>query len=147
MLTIRYQRVGKKNYAQFKIVVAEKSAPVKGKFVEALGSRDPHQKQVVLKEDRIKYWLDKGAQCSDSVFNLLVSQGVVSGPKRKINLKKKEVEEGSEAKAENKTEETPIHSDQGAEKEDKSEEKPVSTEVDENKPSSAKATEDKKEEK
>jgi small subunit ribosomal protein S16 len=140
MLTIRYQRVGKRNYAQFKIVVAEKSAPVKGKFVEALGSRDPHQKQVVLKEDRIKYWLNKGAQCSDSVFNLLVSQGVVSGPKRKINLKKKEVEEG-QAEEDNKKEETPIQSDQGAEKEDQDkaekaeqpEEKPASTEVDENK--------------
>jgi small subunit ribosomal protein S16 len=140
MLTIRYQRAGKRNYAQFKIVVAEKSAPVKGKFVEALGSRDPHQKQVVLKEDRIKYWLGKGAQCSDSVFNLLVSQGVVSGPKRKINLKKKEVEEG-QVEGDNKKEETPIQSDQGAEKEDQDkaekaeqpEEKPASTEIDENK--------------
>lgn len=141
MLTIRYQRVGKRNYAQFKIVVAEKSAPVKGKFVEILGSRDPHQKQVVLKEDRIKHWLEKGAQCSDSVFNLLVSQGVVPGPKRKINLKKKEVEENGETETEKKTEEAPIQSDQDAEKEEQNkaekveqpEEKPASTEVDENK--------------
>ena len=105
MLIIRYRRVGKRNHAQFKIVVAEKSFPIKGKFVEALGSYDPHNKETVLKEDRIKYWLGIGAQCSDSVHNLFVTKGLIKGEKRKINIKEKAKEEASEeGKTEVKTE-------------------------------------------
>lgn len=88
MLIIRHRRIGKKNHAQFKIVVAEKSFSVKGKFIEALGSHDPHSKETVLKEDRIKHWIGVGAQCSDSVHNLLVSKGLIKGKKRKVNIPK-----------------------------------------------------------
>jgi small subunit ribosomal protein S16 len=100
MLIIRYQRVGKRNHAQFKIVVAEKSSPVKGKSVEILGSYDPHNKEAVLKEDRIQYWLKIGAQCSDSAHNLLVSKGLIKAKKRKINIKQKPVEEEAETSKE-----------------------------------------------
>jgi len=103
MLIIRYRRVGKRNHAQYKIVVAEKSFSVKGKFVEALGSYDPHSKEVVLKEDRIKYWLGVGAQCSDSVHNLLVSNGLIEGEKRKVSIKEKAKEE-SDSEGETKSE-------------------------------------------
>ena len=118
MLIIRYQRVGKRNYAQFKIVVAEKSSPVKGKSVEILGSYDPHSKEVVLKKDRINYWLLIGAQCSDSVHNLLVSKGLIKEKKRKINIKQKPAEEKEgeikkddrDKKKEKKEEESQKHS-------------------------------------
>lgn len=96
MLKIRYQRVGRKNHAHFRLVVAEDSAPIQGKIVEALGSYNPHTKETTLKEDRIKHWIANGAQCSDSAFNLLVTKGVVDGPKRKINLRNKKKEEGVE---------------------------------------------------
>ncbi len=88
MLIIRYRRIGKRNHSQFKIVVAEKSFSVSGKFIEALGSYDPHSKEVALKEDRINYWLGVGAQCSDSVYNLFISKGIIKGKKRKVNIKK-----------------------------------------------------------
>ncbi len=101
MLIIRFSRTGKKNKAQFRIVLAEKSAPIKGRFIERLGSYDPHTKKVVFKSERINYWIKEGAKVSDSVWNLLVSQKVVQGPKRVISLtpKKKGDEEGSEEKS------------------------------------------------
>ncbi len=87
MLVIRYRRIGKRNFAQYKIVVAEKAFSVKGRFLEALGSYNPHNKKVTLKEDRVKHWISVGAQCSDSVHNLFVSKGVIKGTKRKVDVK------------------------------------------------------------
>ncbi|NTU66528.1 MAG: 30S ribosomal protein S16 [Candidatus Moranbacteria bacterium] len=89
MLTIRFSRVGKKNKAQFKITLQERSVAPGGRHVEILGSYDPHLKAAVLKEDRIKYWLEKGAHASDSVYNLLVSKKVIEGSKRKVKMPKK----------------------------------------------------------
>jgi small subunit ribosomal protein S16 len=99
MLIIRYRRTGKRNCAQYKIVVAEKAFSVKGKFLEALGSYNPHSKEVVLKEDRINYWISVGAQCSDSVHNLLISKGLIKEAKRKVSFKGKPKAEGEEATA------------------------------------------------
>ncbi len=96
MLVIRFSRVGKRNHAQFKIVVAEKTAPIKGRFVEQLGSYDPHLKQTVIKEDRVKHWMDNGAQVTDSVWNLLVKEGVVKDKKRALTLTPKKSKEGEE---------------------------------------------------
>ncbi|MDR3559529.1 MAG: 30S ribosomal protein S16 [Candidatus Pacebacteria bacterium] len=93
MLTIRFARVGKKNKAQFKIMLQEKTAAPGGRHVEILGAHDPHLKKTVLKEDRIKYWLEKGAQTSDTVHNLLVAKGVISDKKRAVKLPAKKVEE------------------------------------------------------
>lgn len=89
MLKIRLTRKGKKNNAFFRVVVAEHTAPIKGRFVEVLGFLNPHTKEKSLKVDRIKYWIEKGAQCSDTVHNLLVANGVVNGPKRAVRIKKK----------------------------------------------------------
>ncbi len=95
MLKIRLTRRGKRNKAFFRLVVAEHTSPIKGKFIEVLGFFNPHTKEKSLKSERVKYWLEKGAQCSDSAHNLLVSAGIVSGPKRAIKMKKKEVKEPS----------------------------------------------------
>jgi len=86
MLTIRLARIGKKNQAQFQIVLQEHSVAPGGRHVEVLGSYDPHQKKTVLKEERIKYWLSQGAQPSDTAYNLLVSKGILTGEKRKVKL-------------------------------------------------------------
>jgi len=106
MLKIRLTRRGKKNKPFYRVVVAEHTAPIKGKFIEVLGFLNPHTKEKNLKEDRIKYWIEKGAQCSDTVHNLLVANGVIKGPKRAIKLKKKAVSAETAAKPEDaKTEE------------------------------------------
>jgi len=83
MLKIRFTRVGKKNQPRFRVVVAEHTSPVRGKFLEVLGSKDPHNKTVSLKEERIKHWLSVGAQPSATVHNLLVDKGVIKGDKKK----------------------------------------------------------------
>jgi len=104
MLKIRLTRRGKKNNAFFRIVVAEHTSPIKGGFLEVLGFLNPHTKEKSFKADRIEYWIGKGAQCSDTVHNLLVSNNVIKGPKRAVKLRKKPVEEvkAEEAKPENK---------------------------------------------
>ena len=96
MLTIRLARVGKKNRAQFQIVVQEHTIAPGGRHVEVLGSYDPHSKVTSLKEEKAKYWIEKGAQPSDTAYNLLVSKGIISGEKRKVKLPAKKVEEVKE---------------------------------------------------
>jgi small subunit ribosomal protein S16 len=102
MLTIRFARVGKKNKAQYKIVLQEHTVAPGGRHVEILGSYDPHSKVAVIKEDRVKYWVEKGAQASDSAHNLLVSKGIVKGEKRKVKIPEKPAPEvpAEEAKKE-----------------------------------------------
>jgi small subunit ribosomal protein S16 len=86
MLTIRFERVGKRNKAQFKIALQEKTVAPGGRHIEILGSYDPHTKQAILKEDRIKYWLSKGAQASDTAWNLFVSKNVITDKKRAVKM-------------------------------------------------------------
>jgi len=102
MLKIRLTRRGKKNNAFFRIVVAEHTAPIKGGFLEVLGFLNPHTKEKSFEADRIEYWIGKGAQCSDTVHNLLVSNGVIKGQKRAVKLKKKTVDEKKENAGEKK---------------------------------------------
>lgn len=102
MLTIRFSRVGRRNKAQFRIVLQQHTAAPTGRHVAVLGSYDPHQKIAVLKADKIKEWISKGAQVSDSVYNLFVKEGVVEGKKRKVKMEKPKAPEApvEEVKAE-----------------------------------------------
>ena len=85
MLTIRLTRVGKKKDASFRVVVVEKARKVKaGNYLEMVGSYDPRVDKVELKADRIKHWIGHGAQVSDTVHNLLISQKIIEG--KKINV-------------------------------------------------------------
>ena len=86
MLTIRFQRVGRKNDPAFRVVVGEKRSKPKSGELEILGSYHPKTKATILKDERILYWLSKGAKASPTVHNLLVSKGVVKGDK--INVVK-----------------------------------------------------------
>jgi small subunit ribosomal protein S16 len=86
MLTIRFARTGRRNRAQFQIVLQEHTVAPGGRHVEVLGSHDPHLKKTVLKEERIKYWLSQGVQASDTAFNLLLAKGLASGDKRKVKM-------------------------------------------------------------
>ena len=88
MLIIRLHREGKKNSASFRVVVTEKQNAAKGKFLEILGSYDPHLNSKIFKKERINYWLSKGAKTSDTAHNLLVSAGIIKGPKKTTKIKK-----------------------------------------------------------
>ncbi len=105
MLTIRFNRTGRKNHAQFRVVVQEHTVAPGGRHVEVVGSYNPHQKKAVLKAERITYWLGQGAQMSDSAFNLCVKEGVIaSDKKRPVKIARPVVSEETpvtkEAKAE-----------------------------------------------
>ena len=93
MLTIRFARVGRKNKAQFRIVLQEHTIAPTGRHIDVLGSYDPHSKKGVYKAEKIKEWISKGAQVSDSVYNLFVKEGVVEGKKRAIKMEKPKVAE------------------------------------------------------
>lgn len=93
MLTIRLQRTGKKNQADFRIVLAEKESPVNKKVVEILGSYNPRRKTFQVKEERVKYWVGQRVELSETVHNLMVSKGFVEGKKVKaFTIPKKPVE-------------------------------------------------------
>lgn len=89
MLTIRFNRIGKKNKAYFRLVVQEHTIAPGGGHVEILGSYNPHLKKESLKSERIKYWVEKGVRFSDTAFNFLVSKGLIAGPKRVVKMPKK----------------------------------------------------------
>lgn len=103
MLVIRLSRVGKKKQPTYRVVVQEKQRDPWGTSVEIVGNYNPltEPKTIVLKEDRIKHWLEKGAQPSETVHNLLVDAKLVSGPKRRATTHDmKEVTEPEEKPAE-----------------------------------------------
>lgn len=102
MLTIRLQRTGKKNQADFRIVLAEKEAPVKKKHLEVLGSYNPRKKDFKVNEERTKYWITQRVALSPTVHNLFVTKGLVEGVKVKAFSipKKKDDDKKAQVKAE-----------------------------------------------
>lgn len=73
MLRIRLSRRGAKKDPHYRVVVSERSRPRDGGFVEIVGYYSPALKPVRLKLDldRIDYWIQKGAQPSDTVRALI----------------------------------------------------------------------------
>ena len=89
------------------MIVVDKHKDPWGKAVEILGHRNPRTKENNFNIERIKYWISKGAQASESVWNLLVELKVVEGKKRAVTtLTKKRVGKIAKAAAEKKTKET-----------------------------------------
>lgn len=102
MLVIRLSRVGRKKLPMYRVMVQEKGRDPWGSHVEIIGHMNPHTNPstVTLKEDRVKYWLEKGAQASDTVWNILLDKGFVKGEKRnKITISKKRQGKIDEVKA------------------------------------------------
>lgn len=89
MLKIRLQRTGRRNQAQFRVVLTDsKNGPTSGRFKEVLGSYEPKGGKVELKGDRIKHWISNGAQASGTVYNFLIDQKIIEGSKRNVLPKK-----------------------------------------------------------
>ncbi|MXX58175.1 MAG: 30S ribosomal protein S16 [Rhodothermaceae bacterium] len=87
---IRLRRMGRKKKPIWALVAADSRAPRDGKFIEDLGRYYPQEEpsRVELREDRIKYWLEVGAQPTDTVRNLLSRRGVLLG----LHLERKGIE-------------------------------------------------------
>ncbi len=75
---IRLQRRGRKGYAFYSIVIADANAPRDGRFTEKIGTYNPNTNPatVDLKFDRALYWVEVGAQPTDTVRNILSREGV-----------------------------------------------------------------------
>ena len=73
MVKIRLMRVGKKKQPSFRVVVADSRSPRDGRIIEAIGHYNPRVEPSAIEIDneRALYWLQRGAQASDSVRNLL----------------------------------------------------------------------------
>jgi small subunit ribosomal protein S16 len=79
MVRIRLRRTGRKRTPTYRIVVADSQSPRDGRFIEIIGQYAPRQGETALNLDaaRANYWLDKGAQPSDTVRSLLRKAGVL----------------------------------------------------------------------
>ena len=76
---IRLQRHGRKDYAFYPIVIADSRAPRDGKFIERIGSYNPNTNPatITLNFERALYWVNCGAQPTDTVRNILSNEGVL----------------------------------------------------------------------
>lgn len=76
---LRLQRRGRKNYAFYQIIVADSRAPRDGKYIERIGSYNPNTNPatITLDFERALYWLQVGAQPTDTVRNILSDEGVL----------------------------------------------------------------------
>ena len=76
---IRLQRRGHKDYAFYPIVIADSRAPRDGKFIERIGSYNPNTNPatITLNFERALYWLNVGAQPTDTVRAILSNEGVL----------------------------------------------------------------------
>ncbi|HEX2058349.1 MAG TPA: 30S ribosomal protein S16 [Actinomycetota bacterium] len=80
MVKIRLMRVGKRKQPSYRVVVADSRSPRDGRIIEAIGHYHPRQDPSVVSidEDRALYWLERGAQPSDQVRQLLRITGAWS---------------------------------------------------------------------
>lgn len=76
MLIIRLRRTGKKNKPTYRIVVAENSWPVDGKFNADLGFYNPHSKAVSINAEEATVWMKKGAKPSNTVAKIMERQKI-----------------------------------------------------------------------
>lgn len=73
MVKIKLTQTGSKNRKTYRIVAMEDSKRRDGRNIEILGSYNPLVKPaaLVIKEDRLQYWVSVGAQLTDGVKNIL----------------------------------------------------------------------------
>jgi len=117
MLKIRLQRRGKRNYATFRVVVAEDKAPIKGRFIDDLGHYNPHTDEFKVDAKAVENWIQKGVRPTPTINNLLITHKVIKGEKVTSWKPKKKEEEStktdqaapaaSEAQPKEKPQDTP----------------------------------------
>ena len=109
-LKIRLARGGAKKRPFYRIVVAEAAMPRDGRFVERLGTYNPmlprdHDDRLVLKSERINYWLGQGARPTDRVHKMLAGAGLMEAfqvrdqPKKSAPGRKRQDREAEAAEA------------------------------------------------
>lgn len=108
-LKIRLARGGAKKSPSYRIVVTESRNPRDGAFLEKVGTYNPlieqgNANRVIVKEERVKYWMSVGAQPSERVALLLSAMGICNKPviaeRPKKSAPKKKAQERMKAQAE-----------------------------------------------
>lgn len=84
MLKIRLKRIGRRGQPHYRIVVMESATPRDSKAIEEIGYYNPRQNPSVfdLEKERAKYWLEKGAQPTDTIAQYFVKEGLLDSLKR-----------------------------------------------------------------
>lgn len=79
MVKIRLKRIGAKKAPFYRVVVADSRSPRDGKFIEEIGTYDPMADPSIFKIDgeKVKDWVAKGAQITDTVKALLKKNGIL----------------------------------------------------------------------
>ena len=97
---IRLQRGGRKSYAFYRIVIADARAPRDGRFTEKIGTYNPNTNPatVDLNFERALYWVENGAQPTDTVRNILSREGVYLMKHLKGGVKKGAFDEAAAQK-------------------------------------------------
>jgi small subunit ribosomal protein S16 len=105
---IRLSRAGAKKRPFYHIVIADANAPRDGKFIERVGTYNPmlpaeHAERVLLKTERLQYWISNGAQATDRVARFLAKAELIKAPvyaeQPKQAQPKKKAQERAAAKA------------------------------------------------
>ena len=106
-LKIRLSRGGSKKRPFYRIVVAEAAAPRDGRYVERVGHYNPmvpkeHENRLSVNGERVKFWIDRGAQPTDRVHKLLSLVDILKAPEirdqpKKSAIGKKRAEREAEA--------------------------------------------------
>jgi small subunit ribosomal protein S16 len=108
LLRIRLSRIGKKKQPAYRLIVADSRAPREGAFLKIIGHYNPLTEPVtlVVKEEEAIYWLQKGAQPSETAAKLLTRLGVMEkAGKQPVKYEGKQVEPApKKAKAEPRSE-------------------------------------------
>lgn len=93
MLKIRLRRMGRKKRPFYRVVVAEASSPRDGRFVEEIGIYDPltEPETVRIDVERALYWLEHGAQPTETARSLLRKAGVLKAYHERRKARKAEV--------------------------------------------------------
>jgi len=73
------------------VVLEATEGPKSGNHVDQIGSYNAITKQKSLDKEKAKHWLSKGVQPSDTVYNFLVSEGVIEGKKKNVLPSKKPI--------------------------------------------------------
>jgi small subunit ribosomal protein S16 len=81
---LRLTRIGGRKDPVWRVVVADQRSPRDGRVIETVGhyNAQTEPSTIVIKEDRVRSWLDRGAQPSESVRKLLRTQGIETAGSR-----------------------------------------------------------------
>ena len=83
MVRIRLKRFGRRHAPTYRVVAADSRAPRDGRVIEYLGFYNPRTEPTTfrVKDERLKYWLDRGAQPSEAVERLLKRFSILTSNK------------------------------------------------------------------